>query len=55
MIRMPLPKNHATFFKNIGCPDKAWVIIANSGHNAHVENTAPRLVNGVVNFLRRNR
>ena len=48
-------EKHATFFKNIGCPDKAWVIIANSGHNAHVENTAPRLVNGMVNFLRRNR
>ena len=34
--------------------DKAWVFIANSGHNAHIENTAPRLVNGVVGFVRRN-
>lgn len=45
---------HTSFFRNIGCPDKAWVIIANSGHNAHIENTAPRLVNGVAGFVRRN-
>ena len=26
-----------------------------SGHNVHIENEAARLVNGVVNFIHRNR
>lgn len=45
----------APFFSRIKSPDKAWIVISKSGHNVHIENEAARLVNGVVNFIRRNR
>ena len=45
----------ASFFSKIRSPDKTWVIISKSGHNAHIEDSAARLVNGVVNFIRRNK
>ena len=41
------------FFKKIKSADKAWVIISKCGHNVHLEDGATRLVNGVVNFIRR--
>jgi pimeloyl-ACP methyl ester carboxylesterase len=43
----------ASFFSKIGNPDKTWVVITKSGHNAHIEDSAVRLVNGIVNFVRR--
>jgi len=43
----------ASFFSKIRNPDKTWVVISKSGHNAHIEDFAARLVNGVVNFVRR--
>jgi pimeloyl-ACP methyl ester carboxylesterase len=43
----------ASFFREIGNPDKTWVVISKSGHNAHIEDSAVRLVNGIVNFVRR--
>lgn len=42
------------FFKQIKSADKSWVIIPKFGHNVHLEDGATRLVNGVVNFIRRN-
>ena len=43
----------ASFFREIGNPDKTWVVISKSGHNAHIEDSAVRLVNGIVHFVRR--
>ena len=48
----PADKN-SSFFRKIGSTDKTWVVISNSGHNAHIEDSALRLVNDVVNFVRR--
>lgn len=45
----------ASFFSKIGNPDKTWVVITKSGHNAHIEDSAVRLVNGIVNFVRRHK
>ncbi len=45
----------ASFFSKIGNPDKTWVVISKSGHNAHIEDSAVRLVNGIVNFVRRHK
>ena len=48
----PVEKS-ASFFHKIGNPDKTWVVISKSGHNAHIEDSAVRLVNGIVHFVRR--
>ena len=45
----------ASFFSKIGNPDKTWVVITKSGHNGHIEDSAARLVNGIVNFVRRHK
>lgn len=43
----------AKLFTRLGTPDRAWVVVANGDHAAHLENCGPRFVAAVVGFLRR--
>ena len=43
----------AVFFSEISNSDRAWVIIPNSGHAAHLENSSGQMINSIVNFIRR--
>ena len=43
----------AVFFGRISNPDRTWVIIPNSGHAAHLENSSGQMINSIVNFVRR--
>ncbi len=43
----------AVFFGKISNPDRAWIIIPNSGHAAHLENSSGQMINSMINFIRR--
>lgn len=43
----------AVFFGGISNPDRSWVIIPESGHAAHLENSSGQMVSSIVNFIRR--
>ncbi|MCX4246119.1 alpha/beta hydrolase [Paraliomyxa miuraensis] len=47
--------NQAELFSLLGTPDRAWVIVANGDHAAHLEDNGSRFVHAVVQFLRRPR
>lgn len=47
--------NQAELFSLLGHPDRAWVVVANGDHAAHLENNGSRFVHAVVQFLRRPR
>lgn len=43
----------APFFSEIHNPDRSWVIIPDSGHAAHLEDSSAQMVTSVINFIRR--
>ena len=43
----------AVFFGKISNPDRAWIIIPNSGHAAHLENSSGQMIKSIINFIRR--
>lgn len=45
--------NQTTMFNQLGHPDREWVIVAGGDHAAHMENSGPRFVHAVVEFIRR--
>ncbi len=45
--------NQAPLFSRLGHDDRAWVIVANGDHAAHLEDSGPRFVQAVVTFLDR--
>jgi alpha-beta hydrolase superfamily lysophospholipase len=45
--------NQAKLFTRLGTPDRAWVIVPQGDHAAHMENCAPRFVDAVVSFVSR--
>ena len=45
--------NQAKLFTRLAHPDRQWVIVPGGDHAAHMEDSAPRFVQSVVQFLRR--
>ncbi len=43
----------ARVFAGLGHGDRAWVVVANGDHAAHLEDTRPRFLHAVVSFVRR--
>lgn len=46
-----LAEMHARLFSRLGTPDRAWVVLPNADHAAHVENAQPAWVHAVTSFL----
>jgi pimeloyl-ACP methyl ester carboxylesterase len=46
-------KNQAKLFSRLGHPDRRWVIIAGGDHAAHLEDTLPQFLDGLLGFLER--
>jgi pimeloyl-ACP methyl ester carboxylesterase len=45
----------AKLFARLGSPDRAWVVVSDGDHAAHLENCGPRFLAAVVWFLRNGR
>jgi pimeloyl-ACP methyl ester carboxylesterase len=48
-------ERQAKLFTRLGTDDRAWVILPDADHAAHLENSQARLVDAVIDFAERNR